>query len=374
MQKNILQKKVTNYVNTAKGLKSKTKTVSGNISKSLLVALPVTGAFIGLPVSEANGQSFKHYTTNITLNSSTNLSVSADLNGPFGNIGFYISGGTFSFRQTNGVVVIAEGNPVKVKAFPSNANSAITTGNTGFIPPNGQQIPVDHFSGQFLVFKDANRIGWMKIEILGSNLIIDEYAYTDQNTITLGQTALPVELTSFVATMHENGVRLNWQTATEENNAGFEVQRSKDGKNFETLDFVEGHGTTLEEQEYFYDDKALRQNQEYYYRLKQIDYDGKFEYSDVITARLESTTGQVGHFYPNPSVDGVTQLDYTATTNTELSVMVYNTTGQVLVQETRQINAGGNNLAFDFSDLPKGNYFVKLQAGEDTKYQKLVIN
>lgn len=99
--------------------------------------------------------------------------------------------------------------------------------------------------------------------------------------------ALPVELSYFKAELlNETGVLLSWQTASEENNQGFEVQKSTNGKDFETLDFVEGNGTTLETQNYSFTDSEL-ENGTAYYRLKQLDFDGQFEYSKIITINIQ---------------------------------------------------------------------------------------
>lgn len=201
-------------------------------------------------------------------------------------------------------------------------------------------------------------------------------ANSSATTVKAGDCSnLPVELTSFTALARQNSINLTWATASEENNAGFEVQRSTDGETYTTLAFVEGKGTTLEAQEYHYDDKELRTNQTYYYRLKQIDFDGQFEYSHIITASIEGTGAKVGEFYPNPTVvGGSTQLDYTATTDADLTIEIYNLTGQLLKSETRTVNTGVNNLTFDLADLPKGTVFVKLsENGADAVYKKLVI-
>ncbi len=94
-------------------------------------------------------------------------------------------------------------------------------------------------------------------------------------------TPIPVELISFTANASEGLVELSWITATETNNQGFEVQRSAGGGEFEAIAFVEGHGTTTETQTYSYSDRNVNVGS-YSYRLKQIDFDGTFEYSDEI--------------------------------------------------------------------------------------------
>ncbi|MCW9065211.1 MAG: YCF48-related protein, partial [Ignavibacteriaceae bacterium] len=96
---------------------------------------------------------------------------------------------------------------------------------------------------------------------------------------------VPVELTSFTAKANKNSVILNWQTSTETNNSGFEVQR-KIGE-WESMGFVEGHGTTTEEKIYSFVDENLVAGT-YQYRLKQIDYDGSFEYSEIANAQVLS--------------------------------------------------------------------------------------
>ena len=226
---------------------------------------------------------------------------------------------------------------------------------------------------RFLGFQLTNgNYGWVRVTKNNSaSITIHDWAYDDTGAaITI---IFPVELLYFKGNVKDQAVALNWKTASEIDNAGFEVQRSIDSENFETIAFVEGNGTSYDEHEYFYDDKDLRQNQIYYYRLKQIDYSGQFEYSDVITAELKVATATISNFYPNPT-KGLTQLEYTANTNRELSIIVYSVNGQELIREVYNVTEGTNNLSFNYSTLSAGTYFVKLQAGEDIQYQKLIID
>ncbi len=217
--------------------------------------------------------------------------------------------------------------------------------------------------------------GWV---ITSANALVNANPGTVLTGITLSGShttaVLPVELLHFSAKNQDHTVQLTWATASEENNSGFEVQRSTDAETFETLAFVEGNGTTLERQEYFYNDNALYTNQTYYYRLKQIDYDGQFEYSEVITATFEDSKATVSEFYPNPTLNGSTTLNYTATADATLSITIYSITGQLLHTENKMVNAGDNTLTFDVSNLPKGTAFVKLSDDEGSvSYRKLVI-
>ncbi len=117
-----------------------------------------------------------------------------------------------------------------------------------------------------------------------------------------GNVPLPIELTSFEGnTLDNKSNQLTWQTTSETNNSGFEIQRSKYGEDWQTLAFVEGKGTTNEKQSYEYIDRFPEKGVNYY-RLKQLDHDGASSYSDVVAVALESA-GLTQAFYPNPAKD-----------------------------------------------------------------------
>ena len=204
------------------------------------------------------------------------------------------------------------------------------------------------------------RAGWNTTSIAGGGTSINTPA------------VLPVELLSFSAKTAPNQITLNWQTASEIDNAGFEVQRSTDGKDFRTLDFIEGKGTTLEQQSYYFDDKDFRKAQLYYYRLRQIDYSGQFKYSEVITANTENGKAS-GIFFPNPMSNGKASLSYTAAVEGQLQLRVFDVTGRELYKQTYSVSEGGNQFDVDFSSLGTGIFFVKLEQGGYTTYEKVVI-
>ncbi len=184
---------------------------------------------------------------------------------------------------------------------------------------------------------------------------------------------LPVELVSFDAFIKEDAISLQWETAVEINNAGFEIQRSRDGQQFELLGFVEGKGTTFDNQFYSFDDGTISANEIYYYRLKQIDYDGQFEYSDIISGLLKSINQTpLGKFYPNPT-SGNVSLEYTNTNSKNLVLTVFNDMGEVMTSIKKSPIKGTSVLDINFSSLSTGIYFVKLQAGEKVDFQKVVI-
>ena len=145
---------------------------------------------------------------------------------------------------------------------------------------------------------------------------------------------LPVELNYFKANLHDtkDQIDLMWQTQSETNNLGFEVQRSTDHIDWETIDFVTGNGTTALVSEYQHTDyQAYPGNN--YYRLKQIDYDGKFNFSDIEHVLFSSTDQQKLNVYPNPSKGPITISLLNPDQQTTI-IKLFNSTG-VLIWEQR---------------------------------------
>ncbi|RPI65343.1 MAG: hypothetical protein EHM47_18845 [Ignavibacteriales bacterium] len=111
---------------------------------------------------------------------------------------------------------------------------------------------------------------------------------------------IPVELTSFTAIAQNKGVLLKWTTATELNNSGFEVERKQENSSWSKITFLQGNGTTSSQKEYSYFDGNLASGK-YLYRLKQIDFDGSFEYSNIIEADVNVLSKfELSQNYPNP--------------------------------------------------------------------------
>jgi hypothetical protein len=194
----------------------------------------------------------------------------------------------------------------------------------------------------------------------------------------LVQYIIPVELTSFVASAIGNDVQLSWTTATEMNNRGFEIQR-KEGVEYQTIGFISGNGTTVQPQTYSFTDKNLKAGS-YTYRLKQIDFNGQFEYSkeievDVIGLKEFS----LAQNYPNP-FNPTTTLSFSLAVDSKVSLKIFDVLGQeimTLLNETK--SAGKHNISFDASTLNSGVYFYRIDAtGVDgqkfTDAKKMILN
>jgi len=184
---------------------------------------------------------------------------------------------------------------------------------------------------------------------------------------------VPVELTSFTTQYVGNTTQLNWTTASELNNLGFDVQRSTDGYDFVTIGFVLGKGTTTEIQNYSYVDKTTSPNINYAYRLKQIDFNGSYNYSEVINLGESNPLNfELLQNYPNP-FNPATTISIGLPVKSDITLDVYNIVGErVLSLYNGELAAGNYNYTVDASNLTSGIYIYVLNAvGEDGKNSTL---
>ena len=170
---------------------------------------------------------------------------------------------------------------------------------------------------------------------------------------------IPVELVTFDAVVSDHSVHLFWETASETNNAGFEVQMRSSSGGYEALDFVAGHGTTTESRQYSYITAPLESGT-YEFRLKQVDFDGTFEYSSTV----EAVVGVVGthvlsSLYPNP-FNPQAAFSLTVSRTQQVEIAAYDALGRnVHVIYDGELDAGHSHMfAFQGSGLPSGLYVI----------------
>lgn len=190
-----------------------------------------------------------------------------------------------------------------------------------------------------------------------------------------GLTPLPVELTSFSAKAFSGKVQLDWTTATEINNSGFEIERSFDGNTFFTVGFVRGNGTTTEPRSYsFTDDIQFNSTQSIYYRLKQVDYNGDISYSDIVSVELDIPTEfALGQNYPNP-FNPSTKIKYSVPQKGIVSIVVYDLIGQQVATILNEVKEAGNyEIDFNSSGLSSGIYFYKMTTNNFSHVKKMSI-
>ena len=184
---------------------------------------------------------------------------------------------------------------------------------------------------------------------------------------------VPVELTSFTGSSIDGNVVLNWNTATEVNNSGFEIQRSTDRINFLKVSFISGFGTTTEPKNYTYTDNSVN-NGKYFYRLKQIDFNGEFAYSDIVEVEVTVPKKfKLFQNYPNP-FNPSTLISYNIPQNSFVTIKVYDVIGNevaTLVNQTQ--DAGKYDISFDASNLSNGVYFYSIKAGNFSSTKKMIL-
>jgi len=186
---------------------------------------------------------------------------------------------------------------------------------------------------------------------------------------------VPVELASFSASVIQSRIILKWTTASELNNSGFEIERSIDNNIFVTIGFVEGNGTTTEPKFYSFEDLSpITENNTIYYRLKQVDFDGKFSYSKTINVEFNLLEDfALKQNYPNP-FNPSTIVEYNIQEAGLVSLKVFDVLGKevaTLVNEEKAV--GTHNVTFNAGNLPSGIYFYRINAGKFTSTKKMML-
>ncbi|GAB1349263.1 hypothetical protein MASR1M107_14770 [Ignavibacteriales bacterium] len=184
---------------------------------------------------------------------------------------------------------------------------------------------------------------------------------------------VPVELTSFTANASQSSVVLVWETATEVNNYGFEIERSFDNTNFSTLGFVKGKGSTTEKQIYSFTDQTSLTGKTYY-RLRQVDFDGRFEYSEVIS--VENTIPEsfsLNQNFPNP-FNPSTRIQFSIPQETQVELAIYDATGKLVENLVSEVKAAGyHEVIWNATNNASGIYFAQIKAGKFVKNIKMTL-
>jgi Secretion system C-terminal sorting domain len=287
---------------------------------------------------QLNGNARSYDFATGTVLSTFTLALQHDLTWPRGNILAY-----------TGTYLLTYAHPV-VYAYDVTNGSYVSSCNLG-TQPSSDEWSISYTNGYFMV-TDASDATW--------------YVWTiDQG--------VPVELTSFTANVGNSEVVLNWATATETNNKGFEVQRKSENKDFEKIGFVAGFGTTTEHKSYSYTDSKVSAGN-YTYRLKQTDFDGSFKYSKTIEVAVTNPDKfSLGQNYPNP-FNPTTKISWQSPVSTLQILKVYDNLGRVVATLSNEYKPAGNySVDFNASNLPSGVYYYKLTAGNFSSVKKMIL-
>lgn len=184
---------------------------------------------------------------------------------------------------------------------------------------------------------------------------------------------LPVQFLNFSGIANETSNLVSWSTATESNNAGFELERSSSGFDWEKLAFIKGVGNSSETKNYNFSDSQANSNS-YYYRLKQIDYNGNYAYSKtILITRINLQTFSLEQVFPNPT-NGIIYLHFNKITEKNLSLVVFDMSGKAILQKV--LEAGQSNYLFDFTSyqLANGTYLLQLTSANYSYTQRVIKN
>ena len=234
--------------------------------------------------------------------------------------------------------------------------------NAGF---NRGQSGIVHFNGSIWNGKPGTLSGSDPYTLTASG-----FTSFSPFAISSSAAALPVTLTQFTASAVQDGILLKWQTATEENNSKFEIERSRNGSSYTSIGVVNGKGTTTGMNNYSFMDVSPFDGLNFY-RLKQVDQDGKFTLSQVVTINYHTENSAV-QVYPNPVHEKLyIKLPANLGNSHQVRVSIYNSNGQIM--ETRTINNPGSTIQLTATDLPKGIFTAQIVSDGGLKAEFLLL-
>lgn len=253
---------------------------------------------------------------------------------------------------------------------------------------DSEYVVVGYSGGVFHTTNDGGT--WTQINVGLLNVVQSQViglAFISADTVIVGGNGasvvkialdpiVPVELSSFSASVNSDNILLNWTTATELNNRGFEVERKTTSTNdWDVLGYVEGRGTTTEPKTYSYQDYDVKSGRSYSYRIKQIDYNGNFTYYNLAqTIEFGSPVKfELSQNYPNP-FNPATVISFSLPQKSNVTVKIYDILGnevRTLINETK--DAGKHSVNFNATSLSSGVYFYSIKAGNFTETKKMTL-
>ena len=364
-----------------------TSTQSNDLAYSAVIQ--PDGKIVVGGVSSPSGDNyfaFVRYNTNGSLDGSFDSDGKVVIQGGFG---LGIASQSDAKFIITGYHSVGTGNPRQIKLARINGNGSVdgAFGSSGLVTTTVGTSS----EGHGVAVQTDGRIIVVGQSYNGSNYVVSLARYNNPS--------LPVELTTFSASINKHSIELNWETATEVNNYGFEVERNAStlpalsadrlsmtdsfipsgDEGWEMIAFVQGHGNSNSPKYYSYSDKSINLSGKYLYRLKQIDIDGSYEYSDQVEVDLGLPSEfKLSQNYPNP-FNPTTTISYSIPPNVkqetqEVKLTIYDVLGKKVATLVNQKQSSGNyQVQFDASSLPSGVYYYKLRAGNFVQIRKMML-
>ena len=317
-----------------------------------------------------------------TVNSST-IEVTYD-----NSILTFVDATSWVFTLPLGYTRTADNNTTKITL--TITGSAVGTVGAG--DPPGYDVTSSYTTWVQLNFTHSSPSSTTNMSIISGSVSISLFnnpnnnpntgantSYTSSSITLHGLTEqpLPVELSSFTATFNQNAVNLKWQTKTEVDNYGFEVERTSSmtspSQVWEKIGFIPGNGNSNSPKDYSLTDKNPSGGSKFIYRLKQIDNDGKFEYSKEVEIELVPNEFALYQNYPNP-FNPATNIKFALPKAAKVTLLVYNLLGEkvaTLLNEDKE--AGFYDVQFNASNFSSGVYIFRLTAGDFVQTKKMTL-
>jgi hypothetical protein len=360
----------SNILTMAAGSTTSLGSAASYVNGPMVYAVAATGTTsINFPIGKST--SWRPVGLTVTQASSGSASYTAEMiNTSAKSLGYTITGGS-----------VASVSPVRYwqidRVGPANLTSASAT--LYYKVTGIADVITDPANLRIVKTLDAGT-SWNDVGGTGSGSgtgSISSGAFTQFGKFTFGNATggtnpLPVELVSFTATPQNDQVNLNWITMTETNNDYFMVEKSIDGITFQELTKVTGAGNSTYERNYAATDKKPASGLNYY-RLKQTDFNGEFDYSKIIMVNVGDPE-LILTVYPNPAINNEIKLNVTGNEGDQVNVVLKDIVGKTYFNKTILLETGGNKIHINRDNsMPPGIYFVVATNGNKTFTQRIIV-
>lgn len=331
--------------------------------------------------------SFNYAVTNdydLIIRSTTGLSTGLRLAPNYPTVELVMPAGSNTFTQTFFGDIVS--SPVVITGAGIDSNQTSYKLEFFSIDPitatNASSYANGYIAGQIAFIANTLNISFDSARALSrlkgsENGVLDFYSgfgkIIPENIIT---NPLPVELTYFTGKIIGKKILLNWQTATEINNYGFEIERSTHKDIWGKIGFVNGNGNSNSPKDYSFMDDPPSEKMDIRYRLKQIDNDGQFKYSDIITFNFEITTFELYQNYPNP-FNPATIISWHSPVEGNVKIKIYDLPGNLVCEILNEHkSAGKNQVEFNTlsygKTLASGVYFYEIEINSDEFHHTMI--